>query len=1117
MRYRVFGEVALLPGQGRPRPLRRRRERTVLAVLLAAHGRPVTAERLLADVWGDSSGAGLGSLQVAVSRLRADLEPDRSPRDAPRLLVSTGGGYALVAGTGDVDAWQFESLTTRALGTDDPATTLPLGEQATGWWSGAPYAGCDTELLARERDRLEELLASLLERRAEDLLALGRHREALTVATEALGDNPYRERLWSALALAHYRGGRQAEALATLRTLRERLGDELGVDPTPEVQDLEQRLLRQDPALQAVAPVATSVAPPAPDLPQQAAPPVVRADARATGTVGREDVRERVEGLLDGLASGGAVRFWTVSGEPGIGKTRVVEDLVRRAADRGLRTVLGRCPESGLAPPLWPWVTVVRTLAGELPAPETLRPLLEDRPAEADQGSGTRLRLYDAVVDLVVGAATRAHGLVVVLEDVHRADASSLQLLAHLAATVPPAPLLVVVTRRSTDAASAEEPLVEAMASLARAGSEGLRLAGLGSTDVGRLMSGLLGDHDPGLDDRVAEATAGNPFYVAEYARLLSSRPDLARLDPDRLPVPDGVRDVLRQRLGRLPVAARTLLGQAAVLGQVADPGVVATVSGEPEEEVLDVLDLAVASGLLVGQGASFRFAHALTREALLADLSPARRMRLHARALAALEATHPDPPADVVTDLAGHALAAAPLGDDARAAARRWLPRAAALAVARQAHVEAVELWRAAAGQADPDGSDWIAARQGEARALLRLGHFADSRAVVGELVTAAVGRQDWTVVADSAAISTGAGVWPWREHGGKDDRLIADLTRALEQVDRVDEARLSATLMLEHHLGFDRELTTAYGDRASAAAVAAGEPELVDQVLYLRALSRTGRRRPGDREERLALLEELLDRQPGGEIDVAARFHLGWTLFELGRVADSDAAMATCAEAAATVRHAGVDVPLAWWRAARARDRGDERAGELGDDALRLHLGSDLVGAAEARCVHAVASRTPGARLADDVVALARQCGPPTKAVVAWGLVESGDRDRTVGLVDQLVPEVVEDYAALAGACLQLGVLAALDDRPRVSVLVDQLVPNAGDVVTYGALDHLGVVDHFLALGLRSLGRDDEALGWARRAVEGNRALDVLPWLRRSEQLVATLEGGVPPGRRA
>ena len=203
---------------------------------------------------------------------------------------------------------------------------------------------------------------------------------------------------------------------------------------------------------------------------------------------------------------------------------------------------------------------------------------------------------------------------------------------------------------------------------------------------------------------------------------------------------------------------------------------------------------------------------------------------------------------------------------------------------------------------------------------------------------------------------------MWPWREHGGKDDQLIAALTEALDHVEGVDEARLSATLMLEHHLGFDRDRTTAYGDRASVAAVAAGDPGLVDEVLYLRALSRTGRRRAGDREERLALLEELLDRRPGGEIEVAARFHLGWTLFELGRVADSDAAMARCTEAAATVRHAGVDVPLAWWRAARARDRDDDGATRLADDALALHVGSDLVGAAEARCIHAVATRAAG-----------------------------------------------------------------------------------------------------------------------------------------------------------
>ncbi len=819
--------------------------------------------------------------------------------------------------------------------------------------------------------------------------------------------------------------------------------------------------------------------------------------------------------MLDDLPSAASARYLTIAGEPGIGKTRFVQDLGLLAAARGLRVQVGRSPEGELLPPLWPWLSVVRALAATAPthAPQ-LAPLLQDAEVTVDRGSGTTLRLYDAVVDLLAQSATAAGGLVVVLEDVHRADVSSLQLLAHVAAVAPAAPLLVVATRRSTDPAAAEEPLLAALAALARAGADRLRLEGLGPAAVGELLSGVLGDHDPRLDQRVAEATAGNPFYVAEYARLVSTRPDLRTVDLDELPVPDGVRDVLRQRLARLPDASRTLLGQAAVLGQVVEPGLVASVTGLGEEDVLDTLDLGVATGLLMEQGAGYAFAHALTRETLLGELSAARRMRLHARAVVALEQRHPQPSGDVVATLAGHALAAAPLGGESRVAAQRWLPRAAALAVARQAPAEALGLWRAAAREAEPFGPDHVRARQGEAQALLRLGDAPASRAVVQELVSHAMEHMDWGTVADSATIATEAGVWASREHGSDDETFIADLTRALEHVDGAEEAKLCATLMVEHFLGFDRELTTAYGDRAAAASRRTGDEALVNQVLYLQVLCRTGRRRHGDREERLALLEELLGRRPGGEIEVAGLFHLGWTLFELGRFEESDECMSRCAAAAADLRHAGFDVPMAWWFAARARDADDPDAPTLTDEALRLHRESGLIGIDEARCVHAVASRAIGTSLDEEIVDLARGRGLPTRAVVAWGLVESGEPDRVDDLVEELIPADVEDYAALAGNCLQLGVLAALGDVDRVQVLVDRLMPNAEDVVVYGSLDHLGVVDEFLALGLTCLGRHEDALTHARRTVARLSTLGIQPALRRGTRLLMRLESGEEAG---
>ena len=1104
MRYRVLGEVVVLPDGGTPRTLTRRRERSVLGVLLAARGTPVTAERLLADAWTDVDAATLGSLQVAVSRLRVELEPDRAPRTPPQVLVSGGGGYVLNAPSDAVDAWVFESLVRQALGADRAEESLRLAEEANQLWAGTPYPDCDGELLLRERDRLTELHASLLERRVEDLLALGRDADALTLAMDATGDHPFRERLWSGLALAQYRGGRQGEALETLRRLRTMLADELGVDPTPDVQEMERHILQQDPDLLAVPsrPVAAHTVYAAGDQPPLRPP--------NGPTVGRDAVLTLGARLLEDLPGISTARFLTVSGEPGIGKSRFVQDLQGLAAERGVRLVLGRSPEGDLVPALWPWQSVVQELAARAaPPPPHLAPLLAEGEERADTGTGTTLRLYDAVVKLLMESANAVGGLVVVLEDLHRADVSSLQLLAHVAGASIPAPLLIVVTRRTTDEVAAAEPLLAALAALARAGADRIRLEGLAPTAVDELLTAMLGDHDPQLALRVAEATAGNPFYVGEYARLLSTRPDLRAVELEDLPVPEGVQDVLRQRLARLPETSRTLLAQAAVLGQVVEPAQTATVTGESEERVLDTLDLAVASGLLVERGAAYAFAHALTREVLADELSAARRMRLHARAVAALEQAHPRPDAHVVATLAGHALAAAPLGGESRTAALTWLPRAASSAAGRQAHAEALELWRAAAREADPTGPEHVVARQGEAQALLRLGASRESRALVQELVAESVAHQDWSAAASSAAIATEAGVWTSREHGSKDEPFIAAITDALGHVvDPGDEARLSATLMVEHYLGFDRDRVTEYGARAAAAAREAADDALMEQVLYLQILCRSGRRRPGDREERLALLNELLARGPGGETEVSALFHLGWNLFELGRVEESDEAMERCRAAAADLGHAGVAVPLAWWRAARARDVDDPQAAALGREALSLHENSGVVGLDEARCVHAAASLASGETLDQALVDLAWSRGLPTRAAVAWGLVTSGQPERVGDLVAELVPAHVEDYAALAGACLQLGVLAALGDSDRVRILVDQVLPNADAVITYGALDHLGVVDHFLALGLQSLGQHDDALVHARRAVDRLTRLYVRPALHRATELVVQLE---------
>src|SRR5690349_3129621 len=199
VRYAAFGAMTIQVDDVEL-PLTRRRERSVLAVLLSAHGAPVAAERLVAEVWGDEAPSQtLASLQVAVSRLRSLLEPDRRTRKGARL-VSTAAGYSLVAEPEDVDTWTFEALADQALAADGPDERLRLADEAGALWTATPYADCEAPVVLAETSRLEELFVTLAEVRGRALLDLDRPDEALRALADPAEQHPYRERLWSLLA-----------------------------------------------------------------------------------------------------------------------------------------------------------------------------------------------------------------------------------------------------------------------------------------------------------------------------------------------------------------------------------------------------------------------------------------------------------------------------------------------------------------------------------------------------------------------------------------------------------------------------------------------------------------------------------------------------------------------------------------------------------------------------------------------------------------------------------------------------------------------------------------------------------------------------------------------------
>ena len=278
-----------------------------------------------------------------------------------------------------------------------------------------------------------------------------------------------------------------------------------------------------------------------------------------------------------------------LTGEAGIGKSALVRELVSRARSQRLQVCVGRCHEAELAPAYWPWLPVLGELAGD-DAPREVTALLGGgNDVEAVHADAAALRTYDAAAR-VLGAVSSP--LVVVLEDLHWSDVSSLRMLAYAAEALRDRPVLFVVTVRSE--ASPRPALTEALAGFSRLGARRLALSPLGIDEVAALVAAVIGDAGPELVAVLSRRSDGNPFFALEMARLLAAQGELNAAAAEALVVPDGIADVLRLRFQRLDDPVRETLSIAAVLGRDFDAGLIAAAAGRP---VLDDLDEAMAAG----------------------------------------------------------------------------------------------------------------------------------------------------------------------------------------------------------------------------------------------------------------------------------------------------------------------------------------------------------------------------------------------------------------------------------------------------------------------------------------------------------------------------------------
>lgn len=662
------------------------RQKEVIAALALAGGEPVSSAVLIERVWGDQRPiTALATLHGYVAGLRRALEPDRPPRAPSTVLVTRGDSYVLRVDAGRRDEVIFERLVgaarrrlevvedhlrPRSANRDRETVEAALDEldDALALWRGAPYADLgDAPVVLAHRTRLEDLWRMAVELRAVGQLALGRH-DVVRGELEAMSTAyPLHERWWALRAVALARESRQAEALAVLDGLRLNLLEELGVDPSPPLQELRLAVLRQD------------VSVTDPGTPSASPAPVRRASTRVQASVwklaGREAELVRLRAPL-GLGDDRGSGFAVVTGAAGVGKSRLVEELALDAVEQGWQIAVGHCSQDEGAPPLWPWISILDALDTPFEAPES----------GLEGGGHFRVR---ADVARLVREAAEGTPLLLVLEDLHWADASTLGVLRLLAESTKSEQLFVVSTWRSQDASL--QDLSGVAEALARRHAVRLDLVGLDEDATRILFEEVSGRAVPGADSAALHLrTRGNPFFVVELARLVSG--EEGELDELIGPgaVPAAVTDVVGRRIATQSRFGRSVLQTASVLGDTFDLDTLADVTRIVVDDLLDAVEPALEAGLLeeVAVGV-FTFSHALVSDVLRSSMSTTRRARTH-RVVAELLEHRPGREAEV----ARHWRASGPAY-----VARAWRAAAAAASAATlvYGYVDAADLLKTA------------------------------------------------------------------------------------------------------------------------------------------------------------------------------------------------------------------------------------------------------------------------------------------------------------------------------------------------------------------------------------------------------------------------------------
>ncbi len=1080
MEFRLLGPLEVVEDD-RSLTLGGHKQRSLLAILLLSANDVVPAERLIDELWGESpTPTAPKALQGYVSQLRKQLGEGR--------LLTREPGYVLQVDPSELDVARFESLVA--------ARRLP---EALAMWRGSPLADFAYEPFAQAPiARLEELHLAAIELRIDADLASGRHGELVGELESLARDHPLRERLQGQLMLCLYRSGRQAEALEAYQATRSALIEELGIEPGRELRDLHQAILQQDP-----------------DLELRMAPePAVEATAAFIGR--KPELAALLGGLDDAFASRG--RVFLLAGEPGIGKSRLAEELIAHATARGARVLVGRCWEAGGAPAYWPWVQSLRTYMRDVET-SLLRELLGDGAADLAQivpelrrhfpglphppaleSQAARFRLFDATAEFL-RRASAAQPIVVVIDDLHGADEPSLMLLQFLARELGSTRVLLVGAYRDVDPVPSRR-LIDALAEIARESvARRLSLGGLSEQEVAEFVE--LAGPELVTADRVArlrDETEGNPLFVGEIVRLLSVE--------GRLAIPQTVRDVIARRLSHLSDDCHGLLVHAAVLGRDFAVDALVRLTDAPEDDVLGLLDEALAAqviGDVPGSPDQLRFAHMLIRDTLYDGLTSARRIQMHRRVVEVLEALYGDEPGPHLAELAHHSSAGNDFGK-----ALLYARIAGDRALALIAYEEAARLYELAHEALDVTRPGDSAARAelllAAGDALLKAGSL--ERAKTSYLAAADLARAaNLPEHLGRAALGYG-GRFVWQR--AWDDRgLVPLLEEALAAVG--DENLLLRAQLLARSAGARRgesslEPRSSLSREAVRLARQVGDKNTLCYALVGQFMATWG---PDIGElvdmagEVTGLAEET--GVPERELEaVTLQSITRWTLADSDVEAVNEQYGVFVDRLKQPAQRWLADMVFAAWALFQGRL---EEAEALTDRAVRSGPHS-----ADARCSYCLAMfvlRRDQGRLAETESLIRSAVGefPGYSTFPCYVALLECELGHTGAARDALAALAADDFAALPRDdewlyCMALLAEAAahLDDRERAATIYRLLAPYAGLNALVSGEVSLGSVARYLGIVATTTCQWDDAVTYFEQAIETNARMGARPWLART-----------------